>query len=383
MIRWPAILLGILWILAPAPLQAAPARQEAWTGIERVVAAGDIHGDCEQFEALLRSAGLLDAGGKWSGGKTHLVQTGDVLDRGPDSRRAMDLLMRLEEEARAAGGAVHALVGNHEAMNLTGDLRYVSDGEFAAFRDAGSEKARQDLYREHQKEVQASLPAGQVARFDDGYRLRWEAAHPLGYAEHRRAFGPEGTYGKWIRRLPSVIRIDGSLFLHGGLSPKYADWSARKINETIRGELGDFAKLPEGITGDPEGPLWYRGLAQGDEKALGPHVAALLKSHGVERIVIGHTYTEGAVIPRFAGRVLQIDVGLARLYDPKLRMACLLIEKGKAFALHRGKRLELPADPDRDLLRYLREAAALDPHPSPLGRRIAALEARLAAPSEK
>ena len=383
MIRRPVVLLGFLWVFTPALLQAAVAQQEVMTGVERVVAVGDIHGDCGQFEALLRSAGLIDEGGKWSGGKTHLVQTGDVLDRGPDSRRALDLLMRLEEEAQAAGGAVHALIGNHEAMNLYGDLRYVSDGEFAAFRDAGSEKAREDLYKAHQKEVQASLPAGQVAKFEDGYRSRWEADHPLGYAEHRRAFGREGTYGKWIRRHSAVIRIDGALFLHGGLSPKYADWSIRKINEAIREELGDFEKLAKGITMDEEGPLWYRGLAQGDEKALAPHVATLLKGNGVERIVIGHTFTEGAVIPRFAGKVLQIDVGLARLYDPKLRMACLLIEKGKASALHRGKRLELPSDPDRDLLRYLREAAALDPQPSPLGRRIAELEARMAVPSEK
>lgn len=368
-------------LLLLAPILAATAQEDVWTGIDRVVAVGDVHGDHDQFVAVLRSAGLLDAEGKWSGGKTHLVQTGDILDRGPDSRKAMDLLMRLEEEARSAGGAVHALIGNHEAMNLYGDLRYVSPGEYDAFRDAGSEKAREELYKEHQKQVQAS--AGQVPRFDDAYRKRWETDHPLGYAEHRRAFGPEGRYGKWILRHSAVIRIDETLFLHGGISPKYADWSVRKINERVREELADPAKVPDGIVLDVDGPLWYRGLALGDEKALEPHLATLLKNHAVERLVIGHTYTEGAVIPRFAGRVLQIDIGLARLYDPKLRMACLVIEKGKLHALHRWKRLELPADPGRDLLRYLKEAAGLDPDPSPLGKRIAELEARLAAPAGK
>ena len=72
----------------------------------------------------------------WSGGATHLVQLGDVPDRAPDTRKILDLLMRLEPQARRAGGYVHALIGNHEAMNVYGDLRYVSEGEIAA-RDAG------------------------------------------------------------------------------------------------------------------------------------------------------------------------------------------------------------------------------------------------------
>jgi hypothetical protein len=360
---------GLLLFLLLLPFSTAAAQEDVWTGVERVVAIGDVHGDCDQFVAVLRSAELIDAQGKWTGGKTHLVQTGDLLDRGPDSRKAMDLLIRLEEEARQAGGAVHALIGNHEAMNLYGDLRYVSPGEYAAFRDANSEKARDEFYKEEQK------------RFPD--RKRWDADHPLGFAEHRRAFGPTGTYGKWIRGHNAIIQIDETLFLHGGLSPTFSEWSVRKINEQVRSELEDFAKLQGGIVREEDGPLWYRGLAQGDEKILEPQVDALLKNHKAQRIVIGHTFTEGAIVPRLGGKVLMIDIGLARLYDPKLRMACLVLEKGKPVVLHRGKRLELPSDSGPDLLRYFKQAAALDPSPSPLGRRIADLEARLAAPSRK
>jgi hypothetical protein len=339
---------------------AAPAGEDAWTGVERVVAVGDVHGDYDQFVAVLRSAGLIDAQARWSGGKTHLVQTGDVLDRGPDSRKAMDLLIRLEEEARQAGGAVHALIGNHEAMNIAGDLRYVSAGEYAAFRDADSEKARDALFQEHQRHAGARLD-----------RKAWEADHPLGFAELRRAFSPQGTYGKWILGHNAVIRIDDTLFLHAGISPRYADWGIRRINERVRQELAEGAA--RGIVADDEGPLWYRGLARHDARGLD----AVLKNYGVKRIVIGHTFTEGAVTPRFGGKVLLIDVGLARLYDPKLRMACLLIEKGKAWALHRGTRLELPSDDGPELLRYLKQAAALDPAPSSLTERIAEVESRL------
>ena len=114
------ILALLLFLLPAGPVRA---QEDAWTGVERVVAVGDIHGDYDQLVAVLRSASLIDEQGKWSGGKTHLVQTGDIPDRGPDTRKALDLLMRLEGEAAQAGGAVHALIGNHEAMNVYGDLR--------------------------------------------------------------------------------------------------------------------------------------------------------------------------------------------------------------------------------------------------------------------
>ncbi|PYV37660.1 MAG: protein-tyrosine-phosphatase, partial [Acidobacteria bacterium] len=149
----------------------------------RVVAIGDVHGDYEQFVAVLRSAKLIDSEESWSGGKTHLVQTGDVLDRGPDSRKVMDLLMKLEKEARRAGGWVHCLIGNHEAMNIYGDLRYVSPGEFAAFRDSNSEKAREELYKEYQAQIKSSSAPQSVPAFDEAFQKKWESEHPLGYAE--------------------------------------------------------------------------------------------------------------------------------------------------------------------------------------------------------
>jgi hypothetical protein len=379
--RW--FLLAILPFLLPALISPRTDEEDVWTGVERVVAIGDIHGDYDQFLALLRSADLVDAGGHWTGGKTHLVQTGDVLDRGPDSRKAMDLLISLEEQARRAGGYVHALIGNHEAMNLYGDLRYVAPGEISAFRNGGSEKARDALYEEHQKQLRASLLPAHLPTFDDAYRKSWDAEHPLGFAEHRREFGPSGTYGKWIRTHNAVIKIDATLFLHGGISPKYAGFLIRDINERVRAELADFSKLQGGVVQDEEGPLWYRGLALGDEKTLEPELRTVLKNHALERIVIGHTFTDGTVTPRFVNRVLQIDIGLARLYDPNLRSACLVIDHGVPSVLHRGKKLALPSDSGADLLRYFKQAAALEPAPCALEARISRLEAQLSEPANK
>src|SRR5436190_1612273 len=112
-----------------APL-AAPACQ--LTGIDRIVAVGDVHGAYDRYVEILRTAGLLDDRLRWTGGRAHLVQLGDIVDRGPDSLKALDLLDRLEKDASRAGGAVHALLGNHEVMRMLGDLRFATAGEYEA-----------------------------------------------------------------------------------------------------------------------------------------------------------------------------------------------------------------------------------------------------------
>src|SRR3954454_15567465 len=161
---------------------AAFAAQGEWTGVERVVAVGDVHGDYTDFVSVLRAARLIDDKGKWIGGKAHLVQTGDVVDRGADLRKVLDLLMSLEKQAAKAGGQVHALIGNHEAMNLYGDLRYTTPGEFAAFRTGQSEEVRAAFW---ERET-SSLPTPP----SDADGKKGEAEPPLGGSEHRSSSGP-------------------------------------------------------------------------------------------------------------------------------------------------------------------------------------------------
>ncbi len=100
----------------------------------RVVAFGDVHGAYADWTALLKELGVIDASLNWSGGKTHLVSLGDLIDRGPGSRQVVELLMKLDAQADAAGGAVHMVLGNHEVMVMTGDLRYVSAARIRRFR---------------------------------------------------------------------------------------------------------------------------------------------------------------------------------------------------------------------------------------------------------
>jgi TPR repeat protein len=359
----------------PAPTSAPPPPTErqnddvpdTWTGVSRVIAIGDIHGDYEQFVAVLESASLIDGQGNWTGGSTHLVQTGDVLDRGPDSRAVMDLIMRLEKQAAAAGGGVHALIGNHEAMNIYGDLRFVSPGEFASYIDGGAVPTRAASYDDFKGPLTDNPgPDGSPAP---------DPSRAPGFAQRRAAFAPDGVYGSWIRSHNSVVKIDRTLFVHAGLGPKFMDWQVGAINASVRQELTEFTRLHGGVTVDPDGPLWYRGLAAGDEHQLQPLVDHLLQHFDVDRIVIGHAYAEAAITPRFGGKVVMVDIGISRVYDNIGKIGCLAIDQGHAYALHRGQKLELPRDEDGpDMLRYLREAAALDPQPSPLLRRIEELQ---------
>ncbi|MBS03660.1 MAG: hypothetical protein CMQ24_13260 [Gammaproteobacteria bacterium] len=94
-------LLALLLLICAMPGTA----RETFDGVDRIVAVGDLHGDFAQFRQVLMQASLIDADLRWTGDRTHLVQLGDVADRGPDTRRIIELLMRLEKEASRAGDA--------------------------------------------------------------------------------------------------------------------------------------------------------------------------------------------------------------------------------------------------------------------------------------
>ena len=239
----------------------------SWNGIGRVVAVGDVHGDFYRFVLLLKDAGIIDSSKNWCAGKTHLVQTGDLLDRGPDSRLVMELLMKLEKQAFTQGGAVHCLTGNHEAMNLTGDYRYVSSEEAVSH---GGMKALV------------------------------------------RSMRPTGRYGWWIAGHNAVIRINNAVFLHAGVSDEYSSASISEINEEVRKRLTLRNDASQILGGD--GPLWYRGWAIDPSSAVERALEEFLAGADADFAVIGHTVTGDGIETRFGGRVVMIDTGLSEYY---------------------------------------------------------------------
>lgn len=341
---------------APASAQTAQAQ---WDGVSRIVVIGDLEGDYEKFTDMLRTSALIDAQNRWIGGQTHLVQLGDIPDRGPNSRMIMDLLMQLEPQAQRAGGRVHALIGNHEAMNVYGDLRYVHPGEYAAFATRRSPRARNAYYEQYVRALRRNPPASGLPTFDAAYRAQWEAEHPLGWVEHRQAWSPRGRYGRWIASHNAAIRINDSLFLHAGLGPSFAAAQRPAMNAAVSAALNErpLATYPD-ILENQEGPLWYRGFSQNPESTETANLENVLRSQGVARVIVGHTKVTSTVLPRFNGRVLIADIAAPRGHqDPH---AFLIFENGAWTTIHRGQRVPVIASTPRETCAYLRQIVALD-----------------------
>ena len=286
----------------------------------RIVAIGDVHGALSGLTGLLEATALIDGEGRWSGGNAVLVSLGDLVDRGPESRAAMDLLRRLQTEAAAAGGRVIVLLGNHEVMNLTGDLRDVSAAEIASYGGA---------------------------------------------AGHLAAFAPDGEYGEWLLGLDVLALVGETLFVHGGLSSILQGASISDVNARVRQSLsvlirngktlqdaGILVAGPDGVdlltaafqiarkqppheltaqavpaelravleefvsAGESalfgiNGPLWYRGTALCHPLLESSALQNVLDHYGAKRVVLGHTPTaRRSPALRQGGRAVAIDTGM-------------------------------------------------------------------------
>ena len=270
----------------PAPRAAPRLQVPLKTPLrERLVAIGDVHGDLEATRTALRLAGAIDANDHWSGGKLVVVQAGDQLDRGDDERRIVDLLAALGEEAKAAGGALHVLNGNHETMNVAGDFRYVTPGGFTSFAEFAT----------------ANRP--ELARFSPSERGR------------AAAFLPGGPYALKMSGRPTILILGDSVFVHGGVSPEHVRYGIERINREVGQFMrGEIRELPPFLQRD-DSPMWLR--AYSDEPLL-PNACARLEQVlgelGVRRMIVGHTVQRRGITSACGERVWRIDVGLARHY---------------------------------------------------------------------
>ena len=376
-----AALCTLNFLSAAEPVAAEPdVRFEA----QRVIAFGDVHGAFDQIFKLLRDLEVIDASGSWIAGTTHLVSLGDLLDRGADSKKVMDLLMKLQPEALAAGGQVHVVLGNHELMNLTGDLRYVSAGEYAAFAAPGT--------------ASVASTGG--------------AAAPPGFEAHREAFLPQGVYGQWLLQQPSILIVNDTAFVHGGLPPLAATMSPAELEKAFKARLNELMALrvaleqaalispqtdvndsakelqarlkaaavpntPSTETGSSSAPaspedhpipeaqitnarrfvalanddlfsnagvLWYRGTARCHHLLEAPVLSEALSRWQVSRVAIGHTPTpDHRIRQRFNGQAILTDTGMLTEYYGG-QPAGLIIEGSGArvFYAHNGELAENP-----------------------------------------
>ena len=346
-----------------------------YSGVERIVAMGDLHGDWDGYMATLNAAGLVDSRGRWAGAQTHLVQTGDIPDRGPDTRRIIEHMARLARQAERDGGRVHNLMGNHEAMNVYGDLRYVTPGEYSAWADRRSPRFRDRYFEQVVARMEAEEPA-RFAALPDDFEATWKAEHPVGWLEHRFAWSPlwdeDAEMYEWVRDQQVAVRINRVVFLHGGISATYcrsslSDWTAR-----ARDALDATSEEELDILVDPVGPLWYRGLSGVAPRAHPDTVQAILERYDADHIVVGHTPTGGVIWPRYQGRVIQIDTGIASYYGG--HVGYLEITPDASFAGYRAGKVRLPSSTE-GLDAYVADVAALHSDDEDLAERLAELQA--------
>lgn len=326
-ILWPFALL--LAATFAAPLSGAPG--------QRIVAVGDLHGDFLAWTTIARAAGLTDPHDHWTGGNAILVQMGDVTDREPDSLKIIRNLQQLQSEAARKGGKVYVILGNHEAMNLLGDDRYTTNGEYAAFSDNQSEARREKVYEANRAQAEAFYRSGNPKLTPEEIRARWMSEHPLGWVEHRLAWQPSGEIGQWASHNPAVLKIGDILFVHGGISAEYSKVPIEEINRRARAAMAAADDRPNSILTDPLGPLWYRGLAARDAEAeaerarlnnskapqnspltMDQELATVLASYGVRRIVIAHTPILSGIAISGDERLARIDTGISRYYGGPL-----------------------------------------------------------------
>ena len=254
--------------------------------VDRIVAVGDIHGDMNSIQEMLIDIGILDRNLHWAAGETWLVQVGDQLDRGDDERDILEWLEVLADEAHAAGGAAHVLLGNHELMNVDFDFRYVTEGGWLDFADVP--------YDEDDPVIQ------QFEEFERG---------------RVAAFRPGGPYARLLAEHNTIEQIGDNVFVHGGVLPHHAEYGLEAINDEVQAWMRGERSRPS-ISEGSDSPIWSRHYS--DDEVSADDCALLeqtLDALNAERMIVGHTVQYDLGINSDCdGKVWRVDVGIADYY---------------------------------------------------------------------
>jgi hypothetical protein len=254
----------------PAPASVPPlTRPLSQPAVPRLVAIGDLHGDLDATRRVLRLAGAIDERDAWIGAGLVIVQTGDEIDRGDQDREVLDLIEKLKAEAKSAGGAMLALSGNHEIMNVSRDFRYVTPHSFEEF---------------------------------------------MGENGRGAAFEPGGRYALMLAERPIFMRVGDTLFVHGGILPKHALYGLNRMHEELRSWIRGQLPFPPAIVMAADGPVWTRAYSDAPDAAACAALRETLRMLDSKRMVMGHTVQLGGIRSVCDGLGWLIDVGMSKFY---------------------------------------------------------------------
>ncbi len=266
-----------------------------YSGIEKILVIGDIHGEYERLLEILQKAGVVDQKGKWIFNHGHVIFTGDVVDRGDKVTEALWLIYNLEKQAEMNGGKVHYLLGNHEVMLFEKDTRYLNLKYYFFAR-----------------------------RYNQSY-----------YS----LFKGNSVLGSWLKNKNSILKINDILFVHAGMSPLLAqsNLTLEQINLIVR----NYIERPEHYKNDSltlqvlgaSGILWYRGylakLRDFYPRISPEEIQPILDQYQVSRIVFGHTGLKN-ISPMFHNQLIDIDVPFKEMNIPT---QLLLIENNTYYII--------------------------------------------------
>jgi len=273
---------------------------------EKIVALSDIESGFKTFRDYLVNNGIVDGNLNWSFGKGHLVLVGDLVDRGMSTTQVLWLIYKLEQEAKAKGGHVHFIIGNHELYNMQGKFKSAS------------------------------------------YKY-YGVASILG-KQHHNLYDDNSFIGRWMASKNTMEMINGNLFTHGGIHPDILDHdvSLDDINRISRNHYRkSFYPRPEKTIGqlilsNRKGLSWYRGYF--DEELKQEEVDKTLEKFGAKAVIVGHT-PQWTVKSLYNNKVFAIDVKHPKDYKdnwPHKKSEGLLIEGDKYIRLlHNQKTFEL------------------------------------------
>lgn len=264
---------------------------------EPILAISDIESAFKTLRDFLQAHQVIDQQLNWTFGKGHLVLLGDMTDRGPSTTQVLWFIYQLEQAARAQGGTVHYILGNHEIKNLQGNFQ-AADKKYQ-FVATVLGKQQIDLY------------------------------------------GDNSLLGRWLASKNSAELINGHLFVHGGLHPRLAtlNYSLEDLNNRVRANYRTAyfpkkaAAASDLLLSTRDGPSWYRGYFE--EDLTQAEVGKTLATFGARAVVVGHT-PQRRVHRLFEGKVLAINVRQPRDYRgsiPPRSSEGLLIREGQYFRL--------------------------------------------------
>jgi hypothetical protein len=277
--------------------QASESLQQASENSNRVIAIGDIHSDIGVMQQVFRLAGATDENDEWIGGELTIVQLGDLVGRSDDEREVLDFMFAIQEKAEQQGGKVYALIGNHEVMGGRVDNQAVGPNPFPAYVGMTG----------------LSLDDPRLLRLPPNQRPRGAALMP------------GGPYAVRIAEFPTVLRLGETIFVHGGVVPRWAEYGIENINGEVSAWLRGERAEPDSSqqVDDSDRVMWARHFSSRIDELTCLMLEESLRILGAKRMIVAHT--RHREITSYCGNQLwATDVGMSRAYGGQIQILELI-----------------------------------------------------------